>query len=223
MKNSQQKFTNGRKHRAGPRATASPDVLADAAMLPAEGRLSGRIGAEIRMVRRARRMTLEALSQRTGFSIGFLSQVERGRSALSISSANAIAKALGISLAWFFQGEADAGDGRARHVVRKLGRKTMAYETGLADELLSPHLYGRFAMFLTRFAPGASSGGAVTERQGEQAGYVVQGALLLTVGDREYHLTAGDAFHFDSSAPHTYANRAEIETVVVWVVSPPNC
>ncbi len=175
------------------------------------------------MVRKARRMTLQTLAKRTGFSVGFLSQVERSRSSLSISAINTIAKALGISLAWFFQGVSDAQSEERRHIVRGRGRKAIAYETGLVDELLSPDLNGRFSLFLTRFVPGAGSGGAITQRSGEQAGYVVQGELALTVQKHEYHLSAGDAFHFDSGLPHTYSNPGKIEAIVIWVVSPPNC
>src|SRR5829696_6060215 len=80
--------------------------------------LSEQIGGDIRMLRKARRMTLQMLAGKTGFSVGFLSQAERSRSALSISAINSIAKALGISLAWFFQGSADAGNDERRHIVR---------------------------------------------------------------------------------------------------------
>src|ERR1700710_2789392 len=148
MKKRQWKFTERtRVRRRSGGATPRTRVM------PLDSGLSERIVAEIRMLRKARRMTLQILSSKTGFSVGFLSQVERSRSSLSISAINTIAKALGISLAWFFQGSPDAGNGERRHIVRGRGRKAMAYETGLVDELLSPHLNGRFSMFLTRFAP----------------------------------------------------------------------
>jgi transcriptional regulator with XRE-family HTH domain len=178
---------------------------------PLEIGLSEQIGGEIRMLRKARRMTLQAVAAKTGFSVGFLSQVERNCSKLSISAINAIAKALGVSLAWFFQGSAGVDNDERRHVVRGRGRKTMAYDTGLIDELLSPDLNGRFSLFLTRFAPEASSGGAITGRSGEQAGYVVQGELALSVGDREFRLAAGDAFHFDSGLPHRHLGGVAAE------------
>lgn len=215
MKKRQRKFTATRQSAVG----ASRKKRAE----PLDAGLSEHIGGEIRMLRKARRMTLQAVAAKTGFSVGFLSQVERNCSKLSISAINAIAKALGVSLAWFFQGGADLDNGERPYVVRGRGRKSMAYDTGLVDELLSPNLNGRFSLFLTRFAPEASSGGAITERSGEQAGYVVQGELTLSVGDREFRLSVGDAFHFDSGLPHTYANPGRIETIVIWVVSPPNC
>jgi transcriptional regulator with XRE-family HTH domain len=218
MKKRQRKFSAKRARRRPARAAAARNHD-----IPLDSSLSEQIGDEIRMLRKARRMTLQSLSSKTSFSVGFLSQVERNRSKLSISAINTIAKALGISLAWFFQGSSDAGNGERRHIVRSRGRKAMAYETGLVDELLSPHLNGRFSVFLTRFAPQAGSGGAITRRSGEQAGYVMQGELVLSVEDREYRLSPGDAFHFDSSSPHTYANPGRLETIVVWVVSPVNC
>ncbi|HKS63380.1 MAG TPA: cupin domain-containing protein [Xanthobacteraceae bacterium] len=218
MKKRQRKFSAAKRPRR--RSGRSPRKPRDVAL---DSGLSEQIGGEIRMLRRARRMTLQMLASKTGFSVGFLSQVERSRSGLSISAVNTIAKALGISLAWFFQGGSDAGNSERRHIVRGRGRKSMAYDTGLVDELLSPHLNGRFSMFLTRFAPKAGSGGAITQRNGEQAGYVAQGELTLSVDKQEYRLQAGDAFHFDSALPHTYTNSGRIEAIVVWVVSPVNC
>jgi transcriptional regulator with XRE-family HTH domain len=219
MKKRQRKFSaskGGCRRRSGSPPIKKRDI-------PLDTGVSEQIGSEIRMLRKARRMTLQMFSSKTGFSIGFLSQVERNRSRLSISAINTIAKALGISLAWFFQGSQDAGNGERAHIVRRRGRKAMAYDTGLVDELLSPHLNGRFSMFLTRFAPKAGSGGSITQRNGEQAGYVVQGELTLSLEKREYRLSAGDAFHFDSALPHTYTNPGRIEAIVVWVVSPVNC
>jgi quercetin dioxygenase-like cupin family protein len=35
---------------------------------------------------------------------------------------------------------------------------------------------------------------------------VCQGSLVVTVGDREYRLVAGDALYFEADVPHRYRN-----------------
>lgn len=50
----------------------------------------------IREIRRARDMTLEALSERSGLDVAFLSRIERGERWPSGESFEAIAKALGV-------------------------------------------------------------------------------------------------------------------------------
>ena len=50
------------------------------------------IGAEIRDLRKARGLTLEDLAGRIGRSVGYVSQVERGISPLTIPNLKAIAE-----------------------------------------------------------------------------------------------------------------------------------
>src|SRR6202795_4591454 len=61
------------------------------------------VGERLRAIRRLRRCTLRTVSERSGLSESFLSQVERGRSSASIASLRRIAEALGISIADLFQ------------------------------------------------------------------------------------------------------------------------
>src|SRR5699024_2301213 len=48
-------------------------------------------------------MTLKDLSEKTGLSVGFLSQIERGNSNLAISSLKKIADAFNVNVSEFFQ------------------------------------------------------------------------------------------------------------------------
>ena len=47
-------------------------------------------------------MTLKELSEKTKLSIGFLSQMERGITAVATDSLSEIAEALGVDLSYFF-------------------------------------------------------------------------------------------------------------------------
>ena len=64
------------------------------------------IGQEIRTLRRLRGMTMKDLAQRTGKTIGFISQIERGLSRASLATLQDLADALEVPLAWLFR----AGD-----------------------------------------------------------------------------------------------------------------
>ena len=64
-----------------------------------ESEQSGQIGRKIRYLRRQGGMTLRTLSQESGLSVGFLSQIERGLSSFSIPSLRAICQALDIPVA----------------------------------------------------------------------------------------------------------------------------
>lgn len=57
----------------------------------------------IRQLRTQQNMTLKELSDKTGLSISFLSQVERGNSSLAITSLQKIAEVLNVSMSSFFE------------------------------------------------------------------------------------------------------------------------
>ncbi|MDE0583516.1 helix-turn-helix domain-containing protein, partial [Planococcus sp. A6] len=54
------------------------------------------IGTTLKKLRKERKLTLKQLAQETGVSISFLSQVERGKSSVTLESLRKIADALHV-------------------------------------------------------------------------------------------------------------------------------
>ncbi|MBU0513371.1 MAG: helix-turn-helix domain-containing protein, partial [Proteobacteria bacterium] len=81
--------------------------------------VSEQLGAKIRRMRNAEQLTLADLAEKTGLSISFLSQVERGHNDPSINSLRKIANALGCPLTTFFEERVRS----AGPVVRKHERR----------------------------------------------------------------------------------------------------
>lgn len=179
------------------------------------------VGPEIRDLRKARQMTIPDLATATGYSTGFLSQVERGKSSPSVDALHKIATALGVSISWFFRNEAADDPVEREYIVRARGRRSLGFKAGITDELLSPHLRGELELLLSRFPPGTSSGDAPYTHRGEEAGVVMQGRMELFIGDKRFVLETGDSFGFPSNLPHRYANVGDIEAVVIWAITPP--
>ncbi len=181
------------------------------------------IGGQIRDLRKARGLTLETLAARIDRSVGYVSQVERGLSLLTIPNLKAIAQALGVGVNWFFQGDAPAPEGERGLIVRHENRRRLNFPgTGVSEELLSPGLSGAFEMILGRYKPGAESGDAKYARFGEEGGVVLEGELELILDTTTHRLRAGDAFTFPLATPHKSRNPTDRETVVLWVISPPS-
>ncbi|MDA0704699.1 MAG: cupin domain-containing protein [Proteobacteria bacterium] len=185
------------------------------------------LGADIRAMRKVRGLTLAALAAASGKSVGFLSQVERGRKNPSVGTLQAIAEALGVGIGWFFQ-QGEAADPAERAVVvRRRKRRRLSYTTlgktdylGMVDELLSPNLDGDMALVLTTYRPGASSGDELYVHGGEEAGLILSGTVDLLLGRRTHRLEAGDSFQFKSAVPHRYINRGDDEAQVLMVIAP---
>ncbi|RDE19371.1 cupin domain-containing protein [Motiliproteus coralliicola] len=181
-----------------------------------------RIGRQIRDLRKSKRISLVELSGKVNKSVGYLSQVERGVSALPIPVLQSISTALGVQISWFFHGSDDEPSIEQNYVVRRGSRRTLNYSgMGIREELLSPRLSGQLQMIMTTFEPGASGGKEPRQRKGEEAGYVKSGSLELTIGEQKFLLQAGDSFTISGDEPHLVSNPSSQETEVVWVLADP--
>ncbi len=173
------------------------------------------VGSRIRMLRRQKGWTLEALSARSGLSVGFLSQVERGLSSLSISSLQAICASLGVPLTHFFalpQGNSQvlrAGEPRTRVRIEDSDVNYSLLSGAMPDRVLEALI----AEFPPQFQPPMITHG------GEEFGYVLAGKIILTCGDQEWELGVGDSFHFYSTQQHTIRNPGDVPAKVLWVLT----
>jgi len=173
------------------------------------------VGARIRALRHDRGLSLETVATRSGLSIGFVSQVERGLSSPSLKVLTALGDVLGVGLAGLF-GPAPA---EGTVVMRRAERPGLnLWRSGITKQLLSPAGDGGLSLFLVTMEPGASTGDEFYTHAGEEAGTVLEGGMALTVDAESWTLQAGDGFRFASRRPHRFANpSAESQAVVLWI------
>lgn len=53
--------------------------------------------------------------------------------------------------------------------------------------------------------------------EGEEFGYVVEGRLILQIGDQEHLLEPGDSFHISSAEPHTIRSKSDRPGRILWI------
>lgn len=182
--------------------------------------MSRQIGEDIRALRRSRELTLQSLASAVGRSVGWLSQIERGQATPSVRDLDLLAGQLGVSISVFFR-SSGRDEGEQGLIQRASDRVPIgSLESGLSEELLSPRLGGGFEMIRSTFAPGASSDGPVPARGAEHGGVLLEGTLLLRIGEREFRLAPGDSFQFEGQ-PYAWRNDGPAPAVAVWVISPP--
>lgn len=180
------------------------------------------VGSEIRSLRNAREITLQHLSEKTGLSIGYLSQIERNISSPTVDALHAISRVLGVTISWFFKQSDKESVSERDLVVRAAKRRRLKFSSGIVDELLSPNLDRQLELLRCTFPPGATSGETPYAHQGEEAGIVISGQLEVWVGDKHFRLREGDSFAFESHKPHRYRNPGRTNTVVIWAITPPS-
>lgn len=175
------------------------------------------LGNRLRELRHARQMSLEELAERTGLSIGLLSQIERGKGNPSFVTLSKVADALDIQLGYFFSETAET-----QCIVRKDQRRRIYFPTpGLTYELLTPDLNRRLEVLWTRLEPGVRTQDAAFSHEGEECVALVRGVLEAHVGDQVFILHEGDAITFDCSVPHWYYNPGPETAETFSAVTPP--
>jgi transcriptional regulator with XRE-family HTH domain len=179
----------------------------------------GLVGPKLRELRQAQGLTLKELAARTGTSIGHLSQLERDMASPSVKTLYAISRALGVTIARFFDNGSEPTP-HTKYIVRKSQRRHIRFSEGIDDYRLTCEEVNKLDLLYSTFAPKASLSEPYTH-EGEEAGYVVSGSLELYLGEVKSILEAGDSFSFPSQIPHWYRNPGDVETVVIWAMTPP--
>ena len=174
------------------------------------------VGTIIRQIRRDRGMSLQDVANASGVSVGMLSQVERDLANPSLRVLTAIRRALGAEVSDLFQEppriNLDPG------FVRRASRRPRLELGQLSKELLSSGGHHNLQFMILHIQPEGTSGEAPLSYPAEKGGMILSGELLLKVGDEEAHLTEGDSFVFDSSAPHSFRNLTQEVTKVLWII-----
>lgn len=176
-----------------------------------------KVGARVRSLRRERGLTIEQLAVATGLTKGFISQLERDRTAPSLSSIARICDALGVRLSHIFESEP------APALVRKQERPRVDSPSATENHLLSSRDEKRFQAIESAIAPGAGAGDELSSLPGEvEFVYVLEGLLELQVAEDTHVLEEGDALTYPLAKPHTWRNPSKTKMLRVLWVSVPN-
>jgi transcriptional regulator with XRE-family HTH domain len=171
----------------------------------------------------ARGITITELANKIDRSVGYVSQLERDLSGITIATLQKVADALGVGINWFFQGPAKAPAGERDVIVRKRNRRVLDLSAeGVVEELLSPTLTGQLELVLTTFQPGASTGKGGRLRKGEEAGLLLTGGLDLCVDRKRHKLTAGDSYSLRRKGRHRFENKGDVPAILLCVLTPPS-
>jgi len=164
----------------------------------------------LRQRRKALKLTLKDVAERSGLSFSFISQLERSLTMPSLTSLLALARALDTSINSFLeQPRGDAADTRrGSRVPYALGPNAATYE----------RMSSKFPGSILNCTLVTEPPGRHTEpmsHQGEEFIYMVEGALTVDVGGVVYVLEQGDSLHFPSTTIHTTWNHTDRAAVMM--------
>lgn len=176
------------------------------------------LGEKIRMLRKKQNKSIEDISKITGLSKGLISQTERNITGPTVASLWKIAKALNVTMNYFFD-EAQENNPIVRKNERK---KILTKNNNRSYELLCPDLKRAIEMLWIEIRPGECSTEDLIIHDGEECGVVVKGTLRILWGENQYDLNEGDSIYFDSTTPHRYVNTGNETSYSIWAMTPPS-
>jgi len=196
-------------------------------MAPAQNRQKGAtelhrsdIGARLRALRIEQGLSVNELAMRAGVSAGTVSQVERNKANPSMRILERLRHALSVPLTALLEADDAASDPVAGDFVRKAAERPLfdVGKHGMQKELLSPHGDHDLKMMIILLPAGAGSE-EVLVGVGEKAGLVLEGTVVLNVGDRRAVLETGDSFQFESTVPHSIRNESSKMARILWIMN----
>ncbi len=164
--------------------------------------------------------TQRELARRAGVTNGAISLIEQNRVSPSISSLKKILDGIPMSLADFFTLDLSPSESA---FFGAADLTEIAFGERISFRMVGRGLKNRNLQMLHEvYQPGADTGEAMLRHEGEEAGVVAKGQLLVTVGDQERLLEQGDAYYFRSNIPHRFRNVSEAPCEVISANTPPS-
>jgi len=169
------------------------------------------IGGQITRLREEKGLSLEELSNLTGFDVEFLTGIEKREILPQLGTVVKLAKALDSA---FCRLVSDVGD-KLYSVTRKNEQKIVARSTSRKGKKklytyksLAPEVKGRHMEALIVDLEECPEE-EMSVHEGEEFIYVLKGDVVLKIGDDVFNLEPGDSGYYLSTTPHLVTARKE--------------
>lgn len=184
------------------------------------------LGDQIRSIRKRQEITLKELSEKTGLSIGYLSQIERNLTDPSLSTLRKISGALGVPTYLFLGDEPHGGLTLRKEEMIQLSQPN----SNVRYQIMSPMPTGEFEpqSLVARFelAPRSVDGELPVIHPSEEIVLLERGTVDVIIDGNAVRLEAGDTTLIRSNLPHILSNPTDevamgyaIFTPAVWFPS----
>ena len=174
------------------------------------------IGNKLKELRVLKGLTQEELADRSELSKGFISQLERNLTSPSITTLMDILQCLGTSIGEFFNEAPDEQIvfGKQDYFVKE----DTEYKNEIKWIIPNAQKNTIEPIYLTVQAGGSTC--PDTPHEGEEFGYVLQGAVSIHLGNKTYKAKKGESFYYTADKTHFLSSKNG--ATLIWVSSPPS-
>ena len=174
------------------------------------------IGNKLKELRVLKGLTQEELADRSELSKGFISQLERNLTSPSITTLMDILQCLGTSIGEFFNEAPDEQIvfGKQDYFVKE----DTEYKNEIKWIIPNAQKNTIEPIYLTLQAGGSTC--PDTPHEGEEFGYVLQGAVSIHLGNKTYKAKKGESIYYTADKTHFLSSKNG--ATLIWVSSPPS-
>jgi transcriptional regulator with XRE-family HTH domain len=176
-----------------------------------------KIGERLRNLRQLSNLTQEELAERANLTKGFISQIERDLTSISLDSLTQILDALDENISDFFQEAL-----QEKIIYREKDRVAIEKEKIEKFELLVPGSTNRRLEPLLLTLRKGEATPKEKPHEGEEFGFVLRGRINLRFGREVLKLKKGECFYLSAEKEHWLHNNGAKEAVILWISSPPS-
>jgi transcriptional regulator with XRE-family HTH domain len=187
------------------------------------GPLEIRVGLRIRHARMNRGLRLRELADQVGCSESLLSKIENDKVMPSLNVLHRISERLGLTV-----GQLLSKANEPQSIVSRAGERPVVtidplrQGHGMKMERLIPYDPSHLLQGSIHVVESEGGSLGMISHEGEEVGYVIEGRLELTIGDRTWLLEQDDSFCFRSEIPHGYRNPGPTRARVIFINTPPS-
>ncbi|WAH55313.1 helix-turn-helix domain-containing protein [Pseudomonas silvicola] len=178
------------------------------------------VGNKLRLRRKIKGLSLQDVAERSGLSVGQLSQVERGVSSPSLRSLRQICAVLGMPMGWLFERHEPLSSDAASYVLPASQRRTLDLGAkGMIKQLLTPDACSSVQMMRIVVQPGGDSG-VYTARGVAETGVLLSGSMGLEVDGQQTIIQPQDAFAFEGVRQVRFWCIGDEPCELIWTATP---
>jgi transcriptional regulator with XRE-family HTH domain len=175
------------------------------------------LGQKIKALRENKGMSLDAMSKMTGFDVETLSKIETNEIQPQLGTVIKLSKALDSALGRLVSGQGDKLYSITRKSERKSALRSPSSKRGnqklYTYKSLAPEVKGRhMEALLVQLEDYPDQEMSVHE--GEEFIFVLDGIVLLKIGEEVFELDRGDSAYYLSTTPHLLSAKGGKATIV---------
>ena len=187
-----------------------------------------KIGAKVRQLREAKKITVEQLAEQSNCPVDQIRQIEDGALLPSLAPLMEISRALGIRLGTLVDDEPLEGpvvfkSSDFPRVIRFSGKDPKATSSNLDFYTMAADKKGRhMEPFMIDVKPRTDNVPPLAGHEGEEFIFVISGTINVNYGKTSYELNAGESIYYDSIVPHDVHAKGDQTARILAVVYTPS-